>query len=171
MMLQTTQLGHHGSSGLGLPKFLQPSGTVKKLRPSGRNIFLRSPWAVKFLTSLDRKIHDALAEWSVITHYCMIIENYNKSKWNLQSISVFNINLRFILVFLIYFYKIRLFDIGSILVIFSVFTMNTKPWYWVPSTFNKIFYLVTWMIISRLECEILHNFLKLTLNGFLTTRI
>ena len=38
------------------------------LRPSGHNIFLRSPWAVKFLTSLDRKIHDALAEWSVITH-------------------------------------------------------------------------------------------------------
>ena len=34
-----------------------------------RNFFLRSPWAVNFLASLDRKIHDALAEWSVITHY------------------------------------------------------------------------------------------------------
>ena len=29
MMLQTTQLGRHGSSGLGLTKILQPSGTVK----------------------------------------------------------------------------------------------------------------------------------------------
>ena len=46
-----------------------------RFAPLGRNFFLRSPWAVKFLSSLDRKIHDALAEWSVITHYCLIFSN------------------------------------------------------------------------------------------------
>ena len=52
MMLHTTQLGHHGKITALMPR----------------------PWAEKILTSLDRKIHDALAEWSVITHYIIVVE-------------------------------------------------------------------------------------------------